>query len=193
MQFRRDESSRPAEQENATPLPVGDGVPDVPLSFRAERPKGLASRRSGVEEAFPSPLAEEKSPSLAPLARDDSEGVGLPDFPALLDALRRDKSPATVLLSGALTEAQSRALLQSGAVREGLRILVGDGSRLLLRRETFDALRARGADFAVLRGTRLAAVTVNPVSAGGWRFDAAAFLDAMRAALDVPVVDVMSN
>ena len=118
---------------------------------------------------------------------------GFADFPALIDALRKTRGPATLRLSGALTEAQARALLQSGQCREGLTLLAGDGSRLLLRRETFEALRARGLRFAVLRGTRLAAITVNPVSAGGWRFDPTEFRDAMQAAVKVPVIDVLAE
>ena len=47
-----------------------------------------------------------------------------------------------------------------------------------------------GVRFAVLRRTRLAAVTVNPVSAGGWRFDGTEFLETMRAAVAAPVLNV---
>ena len=121
-------------------------------------------------------------------------GTGFPDFPALLDALRRERGPATVLLSGALTETQAKALLRSGAAREGLTLLCGGGSQLLLRRETFEALRFRGVRFAVRSTTRLAAVTVNPVSAGGWRFDPEAFRERMQAALPgIPVVDALRD
>ena len=37
---------------------------------------------------------------------------------------------------------------------------------------------------------RIVCVTVNPVSAYGWKFDADAFLKAMSAAVDVPVINV---
>lgn len=95
-----------------------------------------------------------------------------------------------VYLSGALTEAQARELLRGGAKLEGLTLIAGDGSRWLLKRETFDRLEAMGARFAVCRGSRLAAITVNPVSARGWQFDGGEFLEKMRAASPVPVVNV---
>ena len=99
-----------------------------------------------------------------------------------------------MLLSGALTETQAKALLRSGAAREGLTLLCADGSRLLLRRETFEALRARGVRFAVRNTTRLAAVTVNPVSALGWRFDPEALQERMQNALPgIPVIDVLRD
>ncbi len=110
---------------------------------------------------------------------------------AALTELRRSAGADTLLLSGALTEAAAKALLQSGVSKKDLNLLVRDGSCLMLRRETFEALCARGVRFAVLHGTHLAAVTVNAVSAGGWVFDQTEFLDKMRAAVSAPVLDVM--
>lgn len=95
-----------------------------------------------------------------------------------------------VSLSGALTERQASGLLRSGAPLEGLTLLAEDGSRFLLRRETFEKLRLRGARFRARSGARLAAVTANPVSAGGWRFDREAFLEALRRTCSVPVLDL---
>lgn len=112
---------------------------------------------------------------------------------ASIAALRREPGENTLLLSGALTEAQAKTLLQDGTKKDGLTLLVRDGSCLMLKRETYDALAYRGVRFAVLHGSRLAAVTVNAVSAGGWRFDAAEFLEKMRAAVAAPVVDVMAQ
>ncbi|MBE7002661.1 MAG: hypothetical protein E7425_00035 [Ruminococcaceae bacterium] len=108
-------------------------------------------------------------------------------------ALRRGAGESTLLFSGALTEAQAKALLQDGTDKRGLTLLVRDGSCLMLRRETFDSLASRGVRFAVQNDSRLAAVTVNAVSAGGWVFDAAELLEKMRAAVSAPVVDVMAE
>ena len=47
--------------------------------------------------------------------------------------------------------------------------------------------------FAVQNGTRLAAVTVNSISSGGWSFDRGEFIDKMRASVNVPVLDVMEQ
>jgi hypothetical protein len=45
----------------------------------------------------------------------------------------------------------------------------------------------------VARPVRLAAITVNPVSAYGWDMNPAELLGRMRAAVDVPVMDVMNE
>ena len=95
-----------------------------------------------------------------------------------------------VTFSGALTETAVLAITQCGVRLDGLIFIVEDSSRILIKKETFERIMASGADFKVRRGTTLAAVTVNPVSAGGWRFDADRFLDEMRRAAPVPVVDV---
>ena len=62
----------------------------------------------------------------------------------------------------------------------------------MLQRETYEALKARGVRFAVERAAKLAAVTVNPVSAGGWTFPADEFLERMQEAVGVPVLNVMT-
>ena len=105
--------------------------------------------------------------------------------------IKRPGGPGLLYFSGALTEAQAKALVQDGTKKEGLTILVRDGSCLMTERQTCERLQAQGAAFAVRQGTRLAAVTVNPVSAGGWRFDRETFYEKMRAAVTVPVLDVM--
>ena len=123
----------------------------------------------------------------------DGETLGAADVPALCAALRHGKGGAEVLLSGALTEGQAQALLRGGAKPDGLRLIAGDGSRYLMKRETFQRLEAAGVRFAVLRPARLAAITVNPVSAGGWRFPRRAFLEQMAGAVPFPVLDVEAD
>ena len=117
------------------------------------------------------------------------EAVGSGSIEALCAQLKRGRG-GDVLLSGALTDSQAGTLLRSGAALGGLRLIAGDGSRYLLKRESFLKLEALGVQFAVLRATYLAAVTVNPVSAGGWRFDASEFRGKLREKLPVPVLDV---
>ena len=120
-------------------------------------------------------------------------GDGTSESAQSISELKRGAGENTLLLSGALTEAQAKALLQDGTDKRGLTLLVRDGSCLMLRRETFDSLCARGVRFAVTGEARLAAVTVNAVSAGGWTFDAAELMEKMSAAAAVPVVDVMTE
>ena len=117
-----------------------------------------------------------------------AELLGLPELtePQLADE-------RVMLLPGALTEARAAAMIRDGKKKDGLTLAVRDSSCLMLKRETYGRLRGQGLSFAVQTGSRLAAVTVNAFSAGGWRFDAAAFLAKMQAAVSVPVLDVMKE
>jgi hypothetical protein len=107
-----------------------------------------------------------------------------------LGAILKSFGPERVVFSGAFTDTAARALLQSGAKLDGLRIIVEDSSRILIKMAAYEKLLSRGAGFQVKHGTKLAAVTINPVSAGGWSFDAVGFLEKMGDAVSVPVIDV---
>ena len=108
-----------------------------------------------------------------------------------LNALPRGAGKETLLVSGALTESQAVSQLKSPVRKEGLTVLARDAGCLMLQRGTFEALTRRGVSFAVRNATRLAAVTVNPVSAGGWRFPEEEFRERMQEAVGVPVLNVM--
>ena len=118
----------------------------------------------------------------------DAEGRAAED----VNALQRGTGEETLLVNGALTESQARALLRSPVRKEGLTLLARDAGCLMLQRETFEALSQRGVRFALQQAARLAAVTVNPVSAGGWTFPAEEFRERMQEAAGVPVLNVMT-
>lgn len=126
--------------------------------------------------------------ALSKLTLFAEEGTGA----AVLDigTLKRSGGAEILLAEGAFTESQGRRLLQAHCPKEGLTLLARDASCLMLKRETWEALRLRGMEFKLLQPTSLAAVTVNPVSAGGWQFDGAAFQEKMQGAVPVPVLDV---
>ena len=150
---------------------------------------GLPEKALPPENEPGSPSAA-ASPSAAPRAllfRADGSREGA----ERLQELKYGAGEETILLSGALTESQAAALVKDGRKKEGLTLLVRDGSCLMLKRQTYERLRAQGLSFAVRNGSRLAAVTVNAVSAGGWRFDADEFREKMQAAVRVPVLDVL--
>ncbi len=90
--------------------------------------------------------------------------------------------------AGAFTDAMASLLLRRKAIPH--EIAVGDGTRLLLSRENYEKLRARGVSFRVRRQNALAAVTVNPFSAYGAPYDAAACQQLVAEEADVPVVSV---
>lgn len=110
------------------------------------------------------------------------------DSPADIKALSETDC---IIFPGALTETQAQALLRSRAVKAGITVAARDPSCLMLKRETWQSLTARGILFAVRDPAHLAAVTINPSSPEGRIFDPDLFLEKMRKAVSVPVLDVM--
>ena len=92
---------------------------------------------------------------------------------------------------GAFTDAMATVLLRRKNIPK--EIAVEDGTRLLLSRESYEKLCARGVSFRVRRQNKLIAVTVNPFSAYGAPYDAAAFQRLVAEKVSVPVVNVMEQ
>jgi len=107
-----------------------------------------------------------------------------------LERLLKSGRVRRLRLRGALTDTLAKRLVGSGAAREGFRVTAEDSSKLLLSRTQYERFCARGAALDVAQGARLAAVTINPVSAYGWRFDKDEFLEAMAGAVSAPVLNV---
>ena len=107
-------------------------------------------------------------------------------FDELAEAL---EGPGDILYAtGAFTDAMAATLLRRKALPK--QIAVEDGTRLLLSRENYEKLRARGVSFRVRRQNALVAVTVNPFSAYGAPYDAAAFQELVARKVGVPVVNI---
>ena len=79
------------------------------------------------------------------------------------------------LAPGALTDSMVVPLLRSGVLRGG-RLVVKDPSRVLLTPDTLDKLRARQVRLETAEAARTLCVTINPVSAYGWKFDKDEFI-----------------
>ena len=107
-----------------------------------------------------------------------------------LGRIKRGGDRDILLAEGAFTRSQAQQLWKGYTPKEGLTLLARDASCLMMGREAYDALKKRGVTFGVLQGTRLGAVTINPVSAGGWYFEPDIFMEKMQAAVDVPVMNV---
>lgn len=90
--------------------------------------------------------------------------------------------------TGAFTDAMAAALLRRKTIPHT--VAVEDGTRLLLARESYEKLKARGVSFRVRRKNELIALTVNPFSACGTPYDPAAFQRRMESRVTVPVIDV---
>ena len=111
-------------------------------------------------------------------------------IPAAGEGLGEDfKKNGEALVTGALTDTMVVPLLKGGVLRRG-RIVVLDPSKVLLTADTLDKLALRDVRLETAQSARTLCVTVNPVSAYGWRFDKDAFMAAMSEAVDAPVINV---
>ncbi len=106
---------------------------------------------------------------------------------------QRPEKEAVVLCEGAFTGSHAEQLYKGGADKEGLSIIAADGSRYLFKSDMYYNLKNAGVSFAVKNALKLAAITVNPVSAGGWKFDNKEFFDKMSTKSSVPVLNVKDN
>lgn len=134
-------------------------------------------------------------PGKALFRMEDGTLRALPQELQLADALR---SPAyagvrAVYVAGAVTDALLKPVLMAGKRFERLTLSAEDGSKLLIRQDTYDKLLLRGISLAVARTTRVAAITVNPFSAYGFDLDKEELRSRMQARVHVPVINVLED
>ena len=110
-----------------------------------------------------------------------------PECPDGLETCVREYGAA--LVTGALTDTMVVPLLRSGVLRK-CRLVVKDPSKVLLSADTLDKLAVREVALETEDAAKTLCVTVNPVSAYGWKFDKDEFLFRMKEAVDVPVINV---
>ena len=113
------------------------------------------------------------------------------DIPAepeesLADCLRQS---GEALIPGALTDNMVIPLLRSGLMRN-CRLVVKDPSKVLLKSDTMEKMAGRQVKLEAVEAARTLCVTINPVSAYGWKFDKDKFMQKMCDAVEVPVINV---
>lgn len=99
------------------------------------------------------------------------------------------KQHGEALVGGALTDSMVLPLLRSGLLRNG-RLVVKDPSKVLLKPDTLDKLQTRQVRLEAVDAARTLCITINPVSAYGWKFDKDLFYEKMSQAVDAPVINV---
>ena len=100
-----------------------------------------------------------------------------------------------LVIRGAVTDSTAAALTNIGKLLKNTLIAAEDSSRLLMKRSAFEKLQRFTSGTAVMKTTKLIAVTVNPFSAYGTHYDKNEFREAVesrlsQAGLNVPVTDV---
>ena len=126
------------------------------------------------------------------LRRPDGECVVLAAASLPLE-LKRAGGAGLLAAAGAVTDPLMDSLVRSGVDISGLTLAAGDASQLLFSRKSLESWRRKGGKLAVARAASLTAVTINPVSVYGWRFDRQEFLEKMAAAVSAPVFDVVGG
>lgn len=94
-----------------------------------------------------------------------------------------------LFLRGAVTDRLAEDLLATGRFGQR-RLAAEDGTRFFLGRKILARLKKRGVELAVLHELRLPMVLVNPSGAHGVRVDPKVLLEAVRAAVAIPVADL---
>lgn len=102
----------------------------------------------------------------------------------------QENPPKYIVVQGGLTDAMVKTLVMSNADLRNKKMVLRDGSKILLSGDTYDKLRLKGLSFEVADAIRLLAVTINPFSAYGFHFDKDEFMEQMSAAIRVPVINV---
>ena len=99
------------------------------------------------------------------------------------------KEQGEALVTGALTDSMVLPLLRAGVLRKN-RLVVADPSKVLLSPDTHDKMQLREVRLETAEAARTLCITVNPVSAYGWKFDKDEFRARLQEAVDVPVINV---
>ena len=99
------------------------------------------------------------------------------------------KERGEAFVTGALTDSMVLPLLRAGVLRKN-RLVVADPSKVLLSPDTLDKMQLREVRLETAEAARTLCITVNPVSAYGWKFDKDEFRARLQEAVDVPVINV---
>jgi len=106
-----------------------------------------------------------------------------------------DESTQGIILSGALVDGMVQDIMNTvtyNRLREGINIIVSDGTKVFLSPEVYRRFTSRGGRIKVISNINLLAVTVNPFSPMGYSYDPLEFLNKLRTALaPIPVFDLM--
>lgn len=148
--------------------------------FAAPRPDGAGLRGALEETAARFALF---SPDGAPLPLE-TDGGGSPLWGRL------PRTPCVLWAAGGVTSPMLRALAQRGAP---ITVAAPDATHFLVDREAAGLFARRGGALRVRRELTIAALCANPWSAYGRHLERGELLAALRAAVSLPVVDVMEG
>ena len=104
-----------------------------------------------------------------------------------------ENPPEHIVVQGGLTDTMVKALVMSNADLKGKKMVLRDGSKILLSSNMYEKLQIKGLSFEVGDAIKLLGVTINPFSAYGFHFDKNEFMERMAEAVHVPVYNVRES
>jgi hypothetical protein len=104
-----------------------------------------------------------------------------------------DEDSKYIVINGAITDKILEDLMKSGQNYKGISLLVTDGTKLFISINTLKKFQKQGGIIKVLKSINIIAVTINPTSPNGYKFDKEVFLKSLTEELTIPVYDVGVN
>ncbi|NVM37102.1 MAG: hypothetical protein HWN81_16005 [Candidatus Lokiarchaeota archaeon] len=126
---------------------------------------------------------------------DNKNSIKLLDVITPLDSARDianklDENSKYIVIKGALTDKSIEDLMSFTDKYKELTFLVEDSTKLFLTKRIMKKFQKKGGILKVLNPIKIIAVTINPTSPLGYKFEKNTFLDLMKKNLDVPVFDL---
>jgi len=126
---------------------------------------------------------------------DNKNSIKLLDVLTPLDSARDianilDENSKYIVIKGALTDKSIEDLMNLTDKYKEITILVEDATKLFLSKKIKKKFQKKGGIIKVLNSIKVIAVTINPTSPLGYRFEKNTFLNLMKKNLNVPVFDL---
>jgi len=126
---------------------------------------------------------------------DNKNSIKLLDVLTPLDSARDianilEENSKYIVIKGALTNKSIEDLMNLTDKYKEITFLVEDATKLFLSKKIKKKFQKKGGIIKVLNSIKVIAVTLNPTSPLGYRFDKNTFLNLMKKNLNVPVFDL---
>ena len=98
-----------------------------------------------------------------------------------------------VVIEGAITDKLLNDLMQLTEKYKGVTFLVEDATKLFLSKKTMNKFQKKGGILKVLNPINIIAITINPTSPEGYKFNKDKFLKQLKENLTIPVYNLLEE
>jgi len=95
-----------------------------------------------------------------------------------------------IVINGSVTDQLLDNLIKSVKKYKTITILVEDATKLFITQKTFNKFKKKGGSLKVINPIKVIAITVNPTSPSGIRFDKTKFLKLLKEKIKIPIYDL---